>query len=72
MRPRKRNRYSNAVTIFHHKLNLSDENNTTFFLITEMEDGKPRRTYYFQIPENYSDDSLLGELHERYCPYCPN
>lgn len=30
------------------------------------------RTYYYQIPKNYEDESLLGELHERYHPYCPN
>ena len=72
MRPRKYNRHTNEVTIYHHKLNLSDENNTTFLLITEMQDGKPRRTYYYRIPKNYEDDSLLGGLHERYHPYCPN
>lgn len=72
MRPRKYNRHSNEVMIFQHQLNLYDEHNTTFLLITEMQDGKPRLTYYYQIPANYKDNSLLGELHERYHPYCPN
>lgn len=72
MRRRRCNRFQNGVTIYHHQLNLPDEYSTTIFIITEMEDGKPRRTYYYQIPENYKDNSLLGEMHERYCPYCPN
>ena len=69
MRPKRYNRHCNEVTIFHHKLNLP---NNTFLLITEMEDGRPHRTYYYEIPKNYEDDRLLGELHERYHPYCPN
>ena len=69
----KRHSYrKDRVKIYHHKLNLEYENNTSYFLITEMEDGEPQRTYYYKIPDNYKDNSLLGEMHERYCPYCPN
>lgn len=60
------------VRIYQHKLNLEYENNTTYLLLTEMVNGEPKATYYYKIPDNYKDKSLLGEMHERYCPYCPN
>ena len=69
----KRHSYrNNGVKIYHHKLNLENEYNSTYFLITEIEDGKPQRTYYFQIPDSFKDNRLLGELHERYARYSPN
>jgi hypothetical protein len=65
--------YNNSkVKIYHHILDLEYANNTSYFLITEIEDGKPQRTFYYRIPDNYKDNSLLGELHEKYAPYCPN
>ncbi len=72
MKSRRYSRHNNKVTIYHHELNLEYENHTTFFLITEMQDGKPQRTYYFQIPDSFKDNRLLGEMHERYARYCPN
>jgi hypothetical protein len=60
------------VKIYHHVLNLEYEHNVTYFLITEIIDGVPKRTYYYKIPESYKDDRLLGQMHERYCQYCPN
>ena len=69
----KHDRHNNKrVMLYQHELNLESEYNSTFFLITEIEDGKPQRTYYYRIPDNYKDNSLLGEVHERYCQYCPN
>ncbi len=72
MKSRRHSHHSNKVTIYQHELNLEYEYQATYFLITEMEDEKPRRTYYYKIPDNYKDNSLLGALHERYAPYCPN
>ena len=63
---------SRIVRFHHHELNLEYENNTTYFLITEIVDGEPQRTYYYKIPDAYKDNRLLGEIHERYCPFCPN
>ena len=60
------------VAIYHCVLNLEYEYNTTFFLITEMVGDTPNRTYCYKIPSNYKDESLLGELHEKFAPYCPN
>jgi hypothetical protein len=72
MKSKKHSNRKNKVMIYHHEMNLEYENNTTYFLITEIESGEPLRTYYYKIPDNYKDNSLLGEIHERYCPYCPN
>jgi hypothetical protein len=60
------------VMIYHHELDLECLNGNTFWLITEIVDCLPVQTYYYQIPNNYKNDSLLGELHERYAKYCPN
>jgi hypothetical protein len=60
------------ITIYHHELNLEYEHNSTYFLITEIEDGEPLRTYYYLIPDSYKSNTLLGNFHERYAPYCPN
>jgi hypothetical protein len=60
------------VLIYHHELNMEHINNTVFWLITEIVENEPVRTYYYKIPANYKDNSLLGELHERYWPYNPN
>ena len=47
-------------------------NGNTFWLITEIVENEPVRTYYYKIPAQYKDNSLLGEVHEKYNPYCPN
>ncbi len=64
--------YNNMITIYHQELDLDNEHNTTYFLITEIMNGIPQRTYYYLIPDSYKSDALLGEMHERYAPYCPN
>jgi hypothetical protein len=61
----------NRVQIYHCFLDIKSEYHTTICLITEVEKGKVT-TYCYKIPINYMDDSLLGELHEKYCMYCPN
>jgi hypothetical protein len=58
--------------IYHHVLDLDYENNSTFFLITEIKDGEPQRTYYYKIPDSYKDNRLMGQMHEKYNQYCPN
>jgi hypothetical protein len=60
------------ILIYHHEINMEHINGNTFWLITEIVENEPLRTYYYKIPPNYKDDSLLGEIHERYCPYSPN
>jgi hypothetical protein len=72
MKSKKHGYFNNRIKICQHKLNLENEYNTTYFLITEIEDGKPQRTYYYKIPDSFKDNSLLGELRERYARYCPN
>lgn len=73
MRKPKKNAPSNSsVRIYHHELNLEYEYNTTYFLITEIENGKPLRTFHYKIPDNYKDNRLKGEQLERYAPFCPN
>lgn len=66
------NIHYNKITIYHHELDLEYEYNTTYYLIIEITDGEPIQTYYYRIPDSYKDERLLGELHERYCLYCPN
>jgi hypothetical protein len=61
-----------SVKIYHHELDLEYVHNCSYFLITEIVDGVPKQTYYYRIPDSFKDDRLLGELHERYCPYSPN
>jgi hypothetical protein len=72
MKSKKHGYFNNRIKIYQHKLNLEYENSASYFLLTELEDGVPKRTYYYKIPDNYKDNSLLGELHERYSKYCPN
>jgi hypothetical protein len=73
MRKQKKNTPSNSnVSIYHNELDLEYLYNKTYFLITEIVDGVPLHTYYYRIPDSYKDERLLGELHERYCPYSPN
>lgn len=72
MKSKRYSHYSNTVTIYHQELNLEYEYNTTYFLITEIEEGVPQRTYYYLIPDSYKSNTLLGNFHERYAPYCPN
>lgn len=66
------NIYKKKVEIYHCCLNIKSEYHTTVLLITEVENGEVKRTYFYTIPTNYLDDSLLGDLHEKYCLYCPN
>lgn len=73
MRKQRKSTPSGAcVRIYHHELDLEYVYNRTYFLITEIIDGVPLHTYYYRIPDSYKDERLLGELHERYCPYSPN
>jgi hypothetical protein len=65
------NIYPNRVQIYHCFLDIKSEYHTTIMLILEVENDK-KRTYCFNIPLNYLDDSLLGGLNEKYCLYCPN
>ena len=60
------------IQIYHSVLNIDSEYHTTLFLITEIENGEVKRTYCFKIPRSYLDDSLLGEINEKYCLFCPN
>ena len=71
-KPKKSTSSGTNVTIIHQELNLEYEHNTTFFIITEIENGESFRTYYYKIPDSYKDNALLGELHEKYAKYCPN
>jgi hypothetical protein len=61
-----------TVTIYHQEVTTDYENNTMYFIITEIIEGKPHTTYSYRIPDNYKDGSLRGEVDERYSPYCPN
>jgi hypothetical protein len=72
MKPEHHSHSNKRGMLYHHELNLEYEHNATYFIISEIEDGIPHRTFYYKIPETYKDNSLLGELHERYAPYCPN
>ena len=58
--------------IYHHELNPQGIDGFTYWLITEVANGVPFRTFYYQIPESYKNDSLLGKMHEKYCTYSPN
>lgn len=71
-KPKKSKSFIPNVIIYQQEINLEYEYNVTFFLITEIVNGKPLHTYYYEIPESYKDNRLLGELHERYAPFCPN
>jgi hypothetical protein len=66
------NIYQKKIQIYHCFLDIKSEYHTSVMILTEVENGKVIRTYCFKIPINYMDDSLLGELHEKYCLYCPN
>jgi hypothetical protein len=70
MESQKHNHNSKRIMIFQNELDFNYE--TLYFVFTEIEDGVPLRTYYYKIPESYKDSRLLGQLHERYYPYCPN
>jgi hypothetical protein len=72
MKPTHHSHYNEKVEIIHHEICHDYEGNTAYLMITEILDGIPQRTLYYKIPESYKDDRLLGELHERYCKYCPN
>lgn len=63
---------SNNTKIYHNELNLEYSTGTTYWLITEVVDNIPVRTFFYRIPDSYKNNSLLGGMHERYCMYCPN
>lgn len=71
-RKKKNSSWNTKVLIYHHELTTDYQNNITFFLITELQDGVPVRTYYYKIPNCFKDGSLLGQFHERFAPYSPN
>ena len=60
------------IKIYQHELNLEYFSGTTYWILTEVVDNVPVRTFYFKIPQSYKDNHLLGGMHERYCTYCPN
>ena len=60
------------VRIYHQEVILQDGHYPAFYLIIETIEGLPQRSYFYRIPESYKDDRLLGQMHERYCSYCPN
>lgn len=60
------------VRFYHTELNPDGIDGKTYWLITEVEDSLPMRTYYFEIPEQYKMNVLLDEMFARYCQYCPN
>jgi hypothetical protein len=64
--------YKMNVKFYHQELSPDGINSKTYWIITEVKDNLPIRTYYYEIPEEYKSDALLGEMHEKYCPYCPN
>lgn len=64
--------FKTNVLIHLQEINLEHNYNATYYLITEIVNGKPIYNYSFEIPESYKDSRLLGMLHERYCPYSPN
>lgn len=64
--------YKAGIVIYHQELDLEYDCNTSYFVFTEIEAGKPQRSYYYEIPVSYKGNSLMGELHERYYPYSPN
>jgi hypothetical protein len=69
----KKSKISNSnYWIYHHELDLEYESNATYFLFTEIEDGIPQRSFYYKIPDAYKGNAFLGEVHEKYAPYCPN
>ena len=71
-RQKKTTAYRNNLQIIHNELNFEYDYNATYFLITEIENGVPQRTYYYLIPDSYKSNALLGEMHEKYAKYCPN
>ncbi len=60
------------VSIFHHELNMEHINGTTYWIITELVFNIPVQMYFLKIPDSYKDNSLLGQLNEKYAPFCPN
>jgi hypothetical protein len=72
MKSKKHGYFNNRIKICQHKLILENEYIASYFLLTELEDGVPKRTYFYKIPDSFKDNRLLGELHERYAKYCPN
>jgi hypothetical protein len=60
------------IMIYQHEIDLECMNGTTYWVITEIVDYVPVRTFYYKIPEDYKKNGLLGKIHELYNPYCPN
>ena len=72
MKKQKKSASIKTIMIYHHQVDLESKYGITYWIITEMVDSEPVQTYYFKIPDNYKTNDLLGELHEKYCSYCPN
>ena len=72
MKPVKNNRINKRVMFFHREVNLEPANNSIYLLIVQLEDGEPVHAFYFIVPDNYLNDSLLCGLHQKFNPYCPN
>jgi hypothetical protein len=64
--------YKKNTKFYHTELNPDGIDGKTYWLITEVKDNLPIRTYYYEIPEQYKMNVLLEEMYERYCQYCPN
>lgn len=60
------------IKIYQNELNLEHSSGTTYWILTEVINDVPVRTFYFKIPDSYKDNHLLGGMHERYCMYSPN
>ncbi len=76
MKSKEHTHYNKRVTIIHKELNLMNDNkieeNSTYLLFTVMKDGQPQSSFLYKIPDSYLTDILLGAMHEKYCPFCPN
>lgn len=70
--PRKNKSNRSSVRIYHHILNLEYEQNASYFCITETRYGVIQTIYYYKIPDDYKNESPMGEICERYAKYCPN
>jgi hypothetical protein len=72
MKAKPNSHYNSTIIIYHHEIDLEYLNGNTFWAITEIVNTEPVQTYFYKIPDDYKNNKLLGNLHERYAPYCPN
>jgi len=64
--------YMKNIKFYHQELNPDGIDGKTFWLITEVKDNLPIKTFYYEIPEQYKMNAFLDEMFERHCQYCPN